>query len=337
MSRRCDDPVLGVFTEPSHVVEKKLVAMDVCSSGREIEPPTLHGRSSIGEVVHAALAASVEEIVRLDSCLRLNVDVEGVHEARVAVRRLRSHLRSFLPVLDAESANVLGERLSWLQDHLSAVRDADVLIAGIHQLAACVPDADQSTIERVLQPFHEKRRRGYDDLRAMLHGERYTVLLRDFVDTARQPPLKTPCASEPARAIVPAILSDAWSTLRKRVRRRSDPPSDRELHAIRIAAKRVRYLGEALIPVAGSPARRFASSAERLQTVLGRQHDAVLAREQLRTIASDPGRAFIAGELAVRAHDASLASLGGWAKAWRKLRRCRRRLSERLGKKAATR
>jgi CHAD domain-containing protein len=108
------------------------------------------------------------------------------------------------------------------------------------------------------------------------------------------------------------------------VRRSTEPPSDRELHAIRFAAKRVRYLGEALAPVAGSSVRDLAHSAERLQTVLGDQHDAVVACERLRTLASDGERAFVAGELAAGANAAALEARGDWRKAWRAAKRCRR-------------
>lgn len=67
----------------------------------------------------------------------------------------------------------------------------------------------------------------------------------------------------------------------------------------------MRYLAEAIAPAAGAPVRRIAESAERLQTVLGEQHDAAVAYERLRALAGDCERAFVAGELAARANVAA--------------------------------
>ena len=63
----------------------------------------------------------------------------------------------------------------------------------------------------------------------------------------------------------------------------SKPPTDEQLHRVRIHAKRTRYAAEALLPVARKDARRFAAAAADLQGVLGEQHDAIVMRGWLRT------------------------------------------------------
>lgn len=52
-----------------------------------------------------------------------------------------------------------------------------------------------------------------------------------------------------------------------------DPRSVKELHDMRIAAKRLRYILEMSEPVFGDPARHAAKDARRLQDVLGEIHD----------------------------------------------------------------
>jgi len=307
----------------ANVAEDDVRAVGACSCESEFGVPVVGSQSSVGDVVHAAFAQSVDQIVRLDAQLRVQPDEDVVHHARVAVRRLRSHLRAFLPVLDAHGARALCERLSWLQDGLSEARDADVFLAGMSRLGESLPETDRRALEHVLLPFREAREHAYQRFGAMLREERYVALLRDIVDAAKRPLLAT-SATGAAWDAAPALVSDAWSTLSKRVRRRTKPPSDRDLHRIRIAAKRVRYLAEAIAPVAGYFVRRLAQSAERLQTVLGEQHDAVVACEWLRTIAADDERAFVAGELAAGANAAGLDARGDWKKAWRAAKRCRR-------------
>ncbi len=290
----------------------------------DLAQAALGATSSIGDVARAALAASVEHIVRYDAELRLDPDDEIVHHARVAVRRLRSDLRTFLPLFDAAWACALRERLLWLQDGLSTARDADVLIAGLLRRSETLPDADRRDVDDLLQTFRAERAAAYERIGVMLRDERYAPLVQDLVDAASRPPL-TDAAAERACAAIPAIVGEAWSTLRKRVRIRSRPPSERELHGIRIAAKCVRYAAEAVLPVAGRPARALARAAERMQTVLGDEHDSVVACRRLRELANGP-HAFIAGELAALENAARLEARATWPGAWRKAKRAYRRL-----------
>ena len=55
-----------------------------------------------GDVVRRALSTSVIRLLRHDPGVRLGIDAEDVHQARVATRRLRSDLRTFQPLLDRD-------------------------------------------------------------------------------------------------------------------------------------------------------------------------------------------------------------------------------------------
>jgi len=305
-------------------VPKNVRALGERARAPEIEPPALGAPCCMGEVARAAIAASVERIVRFDAPLRLHPNDEIVHHARVAVRRLRSDLRSFLPVFDAPWACALRERLSWLQDGLSAARDADVLIARLRRRSEALAEADRRDLDELLRPFCDEREAAYARMRAMLTDERYVPLLQDLVDGAHRPRL-TSAATDRVRDGIAPIVDDAWSTLRKRVRKRSRPPSDRELHWIRIAAKRLRYATEAVAPVAGRSARALARATERMQTILGDEHDAVVAFRRLRDLAHDE-HAFIAGQLAVLEILAQRDARATWREAWRSVKRAHRRL-----------
>jgi CHAD domain-containing protein len=140
---------------------------------------------------------------------------------------------------------------------------------------------------------------------------RYGGLHAAIAAAARQPAF-TRRAGAPAAEALCALIDPVWRKLRKAVRRRSRPPRDAELHAIRIKAKRVRYAAEALAPYAGEAATTFARQAERLQTVLGDQHDAVVAAARLRALAAPA--ALIALEDA-----AAVAGRSAWRACWRAL------------------
>jgi CHAD domain-containing protein len=276
-----------------------------------------------GDVVRAALAGSVDTLVHEDAALRLHANEEAVHRARVSVRRLRSDLRTFVPVLEPAWADGLRERSRWLQDGFSAARDADVLLARLRRQSAELSEADRRGLDGVLAPLQAEREAAYERLGSMLHEPRYTALLEELVAAAKDPPFSA-WADELACDVLPGIVTETWSTLRTRVRKRTRPPTDRELHRIRIAAKRVRYAAEAIAPVAGRRAAKLARAVERMQTILGDQHDAAGASERLRALATN-GNAFVVGELAALERRSALQGRRAWRAAWRKAQRaCRR-------------
>ena len=312
----------GTTTDDLVERELKLTAPDAFLLARSV--PELDETSRIGDVARAAFAVSVAQLLRQDSALRLHAGEDAVHDARVAVRRLRSDLRTFEPLLDEAWASALRERTRWLQEGFSTARDADVVLARLRRQSEELPESDRRHAEDVLAPLRVAREAAYQRVRAMLREPRYAVLLQELVDAAKRPPFNAR-AEEAACDAIPEIVAGAWSALRKRVRARTRPPLDRELHRIRIAAKRVRYAAEAVAPVAGRRARTLARAAERLQTILGDQHDAAAARERLRALGDEPGVAFVAGALAALEHRAACDGRGAWRAAWRAAKRARRR------------
>src|SRR5205807_5494906 len=121
-----------------------------------LEPPEvaerpLPARPDVLGVVRNALAAAVTLILRHDPLVRLGGDPEYVHQARVGTRRLRSHLRTFRPLLDREWAAGLRAELSWLDDELGRARDAEVLLDRLRSLAGHLPDEDQRPAAALLE------------------------------------------------------------------------------------------------------------------------------------------------------------------------------------------
>ncbi|MDR0360825.1 MAG: CHAD domain-containing protein, partial [bacterium] len=106
--------------------------------------------ATAGDGVRAAIAASVRRLLTHDPGVRLGGDPEDVHQARVAVRRLRSDLRTFSPLLAAEWTAELRDELRWLGGELGAVRDAEVLRDRLQAKAGRLPPADAEAGRRVV-------------------------------------------------------------------------------------------------------------------------------------------------------------------------------------------
>jgi CHAD domain-containing protein len=89
---------------------------------------------------------------------------------------------------------------------------------------------------------------------------------------------------------------------------------------MRIACKHLRYASEAFELTYGKAAQRFAGGAEKLQEILGNEHDAVSAGAQLRAAAIRPAAGSMAGDLAARCDHAARRLRSKWRGSWKKLR-----------------
>ena len=102
---------------------------------------------------------------------------------------------------------------------------------------------------------------------------------------ARQPPIATQppgLAGRLAAGLVPSLIRPRWRRLKRTAKALGDHSPGAEWHAVRSRAKRCRYAAEAVAPVAGRPAQRFAAAIADVQAILGDHQDAVVAEAWLR-------------------------------------------------------
>jgi CHAD domain-containing protein len=283
--------------------------------------PELAAGAAAGEVVRRAIAASVVRLIVHDPIVRLDSDPEGVHQARVATRRIRSDLRTFASLLDPAWSNALRDELALLGAILGAVRDKDVLLLRLQKRTSTISDSSAGGASRVLGTLESERDEAYAELLEALRSKRYLALLDRLVEAASTPALSLE-ADLLAANVLPGLVRRPWSSLAKRVKSLDETPADADLHDVRIRAKRARYAAEAVSPLFGKQAYAFAAAAAGLQEILGDLNDAVVAerwlRDWARTRRSIPS-VFTAGELAGLELAAARECRSRWRKAWKKL------------------
>jgi CHAD domain-containing protein len=293
----------------------------------DVVVPDVGRASTVGDVIERAIAGSVMRLIANDAAVRLGEDPEGVHQARVATRRLRSHLRTFGSMLQREWRDELRNELRWLGDALGAVRDLDVLEERVRRHGSALPDDDAAGLAKVLERVHRHREAARTQMLSAMHEPRYVDLLDALVDAASAPHVLPRVADKPAAEVLGAVMDAPWKHLRTRCRTLGPTSDDAALHDARIRAKRVRYAAESLVPVFGKPARRFARRAEALQQVLGAHQDAVMAMAWLRheSMKAPVRTAFAAGGLTAIEASAREDARRGWSEAWERLRGTRPR------------
>ncbi len=290
---------------------------------RALEPPDVRvseldpERATLRDVVAAAVAGCFTRLLQHDPGIRLGGDIEDVHQARVAARRLRSDLRTFRDLLDDGPAAPLRNELQWLGAELGYVRDGDVLLERLHAQAAVLPAIDANAAASLLRRLEAERNRAHTQLLSVLESDRYLALLDALAGATVDPPV-TEAADALARKALPGLVRGPWRHLQKAVETLGAHPEDEFLHDIRIRAKRARYAAEAAAPVLGKPARRFAKAVAGVQSVLGDLQDAVVAEDWLRAAGAKvpSAQALVAGELISVQREAMAASRRDWPQAW---------------------
>jgi CHAD domain-containing protein len=303
--------------------------------------PKSRQQETVAATVQASIRAGLDRLLDHDYRLRAEParpDAEHVHQARVATRRLRSDLQTFGPLLDPVWLRHTTEELRWIGGILGRVRDADVLANGLWAGSGQESSSGKGDLD-LMKRLGAERRRAAADLAAALGDDRYLNLLDRLHAAAHSPPVIRGAASaetdsrwdpdDQASEVLPALVHDRWRSLRRRVRKAGRHPTDRQLHRIRIAAKRLRYAAESAAAVVGPPASRSALAAERLQTTLGAFHDAVQAEAWLRSKVEEPrvnaAAGFAAGMLARDQQIKQQVLRRTWRRDWKRVRRKKNR------------
>ena len=302
-----------------------------------LEPPG--PKEPAARVLHARLAEQVAELKRRDSEVRRDTG-EGVHKARVALRRLRSALATYRPLVDRDVTDPVRDEMKWAAGVLGEARDSEVVHARLRALvetqpSALVVGAVRGRVDRTLLREYRAARA---TVLETLDSERYLALLHRLDLLVERPPW-TEQAEAPAREVLPRRVGKDFKRLRRRVRALDEAEGPRErdaaLHEVRKGAKRLRYAVETLLPAwhdgsgGDDGPRRLTKAAKRIQSTLGEHQDAVVSRQVLLRMAEDAAghgeSAFTFGRLhAAEEHRADdLEEVFG--RQWRRARRKRMR------------
>ena len=206
---------------------------------------------------------------------------EGVHQMRVATRRLRAALKAFDDVLPEALAQSLTSEASWLCDVLGAVRDLDVHLEHLHGYRSALPRGRRHSLDAYEQHLERARTRARRCLTTAIDSNRFRRLLTSYVTLQEQAQAidhaASPTIAEFARYYVPKRLAKVRSDGRKI--RSSSPPE--AYHRLRIRIKKLRYGLEILNGPYGAELAQASKSLRRLQGRLGDHQDACVAEEQL--------------------------------------------------------
>ena len=262
-------------------------------------------------------------IESLQGTERRHEPVERVHQTRVAMRRIRSNLRTFRLLCDPGWGTRLRAELAWYGNQLGRSRDLDLLAEVVTERGPGVLDADE--VARIGAVIDWRRGQVAAELATERSGPRRFHLTEQMMVLWDGPEFKAK-ATRPATEVLPSMLHRSWHDLRGVARKARKDPSDLHLHQLRIRLKDLRYGADTVALVAGGPARKTAKAAERLQGRLGDLHDAVFAIGWLEALAAEqPDLADAAERLVGVERDVAAETRKGWKRDLKEVERRWRR------------
>ncbi len=246
---------------------------------------------NVSEAFATIMAHNFAFIVEWEDKARSWEDTEGVHQMRVAIRRLRSAISLFRNAIPRESSQPWFDEMRWVVGGLGLARDLDVSIEeGLKYAAPLLPLPGSEDLDRVARAC---RARAYQEhVAPMLESERYHQFKEGFSDWFTQrgwevvPP---PKKSNIRGAMVGKLVPYARALLDKQERQvlKTGSHVDRHdahaMHQLRIECKKLRYAAEFFRPLfIGMDA--FIAHMKGLQDLLGLMNDVAVTRNLLDTI-----------------------------------------------------
>ncbi|MFK3667039.1 CHAD domain-containing protein [Ochrobactrum teleogrylli] len=220
------------------------------------------------------IALSCFRQFRLNETLLLQKGHAGsLHQARVAIRRLRSALSLFKPLLD-ENAKRFSDEFRWLANTLGDARNLDVLL---------LKAADGELWEKL-----ETARKGsYAEIVEALASDRSRALMLDFNEWllcgyyAKHPDGEKPVEDFAAKAL---------DRMRKKLKKHGRDLAeidDEHRHEARKDAKKLRYAAEFFAPLFADKRglrryKNFNKAMEALQDRLGALNDLAIGHDVLK-------------------------------------------------------
>jgi triphosphatase len=212
-----------------------------------------------------------------------NGDPEGVHQARVGLRRLRAVISLFGGMLPDPQSNAIKRELKWITLELGPARELDVFIKRVVN-PATAGKSQQPGVATLTRDLRRRRRDAFGRARSGIESDRFRTLVLDTAawievgDWTRNP-------DDFARAIrdrpVATAAADEMENRRKKIMKRGARLAELDLaqrHRVRIQAKKLRYASEFFgLTFPGKKAARrrkgFIVALERLQDTLGDLND----------------------------------------------------------------
>jgi triphosphatase len=260
------------------------------------EPPALEADATVDQAIQAILRECLQQWCANEAAALDGSDPEGVHQMRVALRRLRSAFSVFGRLFDPGQRARLSGQAKGIVNSLGPARDWDVFLS---ELLAPVSAArpDDANFARVAAAAQTARAMGYAQARAAIEAPSYTRYMLQLGRWIEACGWRTQTTGRGADWLDRPIVEFAADVLGERQRkalkrgRQFAQLSAAERHQVRIALKKLRYASEffqVLYPKKHT--KPYLATLKDLQDRLGHLNDVAVAERLIGTLVGEGDR-----------------------------------------------
>jgi inorganic triphosphatase YgiF len=217
----------------------------------QVKPVTLEVALTVEAVLQRIGRSCLTHLLLWNEPAALADQPEGIHQMRVAVRRLRSVLSALEEVLPADHFRWTLDELKQLAGALAPARNWDIFSANLLRPVQRALPLEHELIY-LAEAVEQRRRTAYDDAKQAILSRQHTAamlkLARWFEDRgwrdqllSEQGALLFACIGD----VAPGLIERRWRQSRKRSKQ-FDELTPAQRHKLRIALKKLRYTIEFL-------------------------------------------------------------------------------------------
>lgn len=256
------------------------------------KPAPVAANQSVSDAFATIMRHNFDYLLTWEQAARSWEDIEGVHQFRVTLRRMRSALSLFRKAIPMSTRSYWSDELRWVAGELGLARDLDVFIS--EGLSAVAEDLPLSGHEGLLRLAMERRAQAYEQqVCAMLDSERYRRFKKDFSAWFENRQWKS---AEPSKKELKQLSKNVIAFSRNLMDKQErkvlaagshvDRYNSREMHSLRIECKKLRYAAEFFRPLFMGM-DTFISHMKGLQDLLGLMNDVAVMRQLLNDLLVD--------------------------------------------------
>ncbi len=160
--------------------------------------------TTLADYIYPALQKQYIAIITHEADVSANGDVEAIHQMRVSLRRLRSMMRAFAPMLDVPK--VMGDKpIGKIAQILGKVRDLDVLQDTCKTYRVDLPTAERSYLDEAISTLAKRRRKAMFKVQSMFDEKEYQYFKLALNNWLNHPQY-TQTIDVPIELILPSLL-----------------------------------------------------------------------------------------------------------------------------------
>lgn len=249
-------------------------------------PPDIYCGSTATDAFAAQLRACARQIAHNWKVVLDSNAVEGPHQLRIGLRRLRSVLRAYRTTVDSKKLLRLDRMARRLAAVAGRLRDADVLVNEIASAQGMPDGAGFSGLQELLEAERGIIR---CDVRDKLAGDemmRLLLKLGAFIESPKKQIPKKKARNLPAVGIANSAIQKSWNKVEKKGRDIAHLTID-ERHSMRKSLKELRYQIDAFANL--YPSRKvkpFCRRLKALQGAFGYLNDVAMAEQMISLISA---------------------------------------------------